>query len=147
MTYTLINQDCIEWMNLQDAESIDCIITSPPYNLDIKYGQYKDDIPRDGYLKWIGDVSAAVKRVLKPQGHLFMNVGYSNIDPWVGMDVAQAVRKYLVLQNNFTWVKHVLLSDQSYGLYKPIASNRYVSATTESIFHFTKTGSVTINRP
>ena len=52
MAYELILQDCIEWMNLRDKESVDCVITSPPYNLNIKYGSYKDDLPRDSYLKW-----------------------------------------------------------------------------------------------
>ena len=133
-------------MNSQKEESINCVVTSPPYNLDIKYGKYKDDLPREGYLKWIADVAEAIKRVLAPDGHLFMNVGYSNTDPWVAMDVAQSVRKHFILQNNFTWIKHILVNNQSQGIYKPISSDRYVSATTESIFHFTKSGNVTIDR-
>lgn len=146
MDFELIKQDCIEWMNSQPEKSIQCIITSPPYNLDIKYGKYQDDQPRESYLKWIGDVADAIKRVLTDDGQLFLNVGYSNNDPWVAMDVAQVFRQRFVLQNNFTWVKHILLNDQSYGIYKPISSDRYSSATTESIFHFTKDGKVKIDR-
>jgi site-specific DNA-methyltransferase (adenine-specific) len=146
MDYQLIKEDCIEWMNSQPEKSIQCIITSPPYNLDIKYGKYLDDQPRDSYLKWMLDVAKAVKRVLTDDGHLFLNVGYSNTDPWVAMDVAQVFRNEFVLQNNFTWVKHILLNDQSHGIYKPISSDRFSSATTESIFHFTKDGKVKVNR-
>ena len=36
--------------------------------------------------------------------------------------------------------------DFGHGQYKPITSNRYTSATTESVFHFTKKGDVAINR-
>lgn len=146
MDYEIIEQDCIAWMNSQPEKSLECIITSPPYNLDIKYGKYQDDQPRDSYLKWIRDVAIAMKRVLKDDGQLFLNVGYSNTDPWVAMDVAQVFRQEFVLQNNFTWVKHILLNDQSYGIYKPISSDRYASATTESIFHFTKDGNVKVDR-
>jgi site-specific DNA-methyltransferase (adenine-specific) len=146
MNYNLFKQDCIDWMNSQEEKSIPCIITSPPYNLDIKYGKYQDDLPREGYLKWLRDVSVAMKRVMTDDGQLFLNVGYSNIDPWVAMDVAQVFRNEFILQNNFTWVKHIAVEDKGYGQYKPISSKRFSSATTESIFHFTKTGNVEIDR-
>lgn len=146
MNYELHLQDCIDWMNSQPENSIPCIITSPPYNLDIKYGTYQDDLPRDGYLKWLKDVAVAMKRVLTDDGQVFLNVGYSNLDPWVAMDVAQVFRQVFVLQNNLTWVKHIAVNDQGYGQYKPILSDRFASATTESIFHFTKNGNVKVDR-
>jgi site-specific DNA-methyltransferase (adenine-specific) len=62
------------------------------------------------------------------------------------MDVAQVFRQEFVLQNNFTWIKHILVNDQSQGIYKPITSDRYASATTESVFHFTKDGNVKVDR-
>ena len=55
MDYEINLKDCIEWMNSQPEKSIECIITSPPYNLDIKYGKYQDDLPRESYLKWMHD--------------------------------------------------------------------------------------------
>ena len=146
MNYELHLYDCVDWMNSQEEKSIPCIITSPPYNLDIKYGKYADDLPRASYLKWLHDVAVAMKRVLTDDGQLFLNVGYSNIDPWVAMDVAQVFRQVFVLQNNITWVKHIAVNDQGYGQYKPISSDRFSSATTESIFHFTKDGTVKVDR-
>jgi len=146
MNYELHLHDCVDWMNSQEEKSIPCIITSPPYNLDIKYGKYADDLPRDSYLKWLRDVAVAMKRVLTDDGQLFLNVGYSNIDPWVAMDVAQVFRQVFVLQNNITWVKHIAVNDQGYGQYKPISSDRFSSATTESIFQFTKEGTVKVDR-
>jgi site-specific DNA-methyltransferase (adenine-specific) len=62
------------------------------------------------------------------------------------MDVAQVFRQIFVLQNNITWVKHIAVNDQGYGQYKPISSDRFSSATTESIFHFTKDGTVKVDR-
>ena len=144
--YELNLSDCITWMDSQPAGSIQCIVTSPPYNLDIKYGAYQDDQPRESYFKWMADVARAMRRVLAEDGQLYLNVGYSNTDPWVAMDVSQIFRKEFVLQNNFTWVKHILVNNVSTGIYKPIAGNRFASATTESIFHFTKTGAVPVDR-
>jgi site-specific DNA-methyltransferase (adenine-specific) len=146
MNYKLDLEDCLTWMSRQAESSVPCIITSPPYNLDIKYGTYQDDQPRDSYLKWLSDVAKACHRILTNDGHLFLNVGYSNIDPWVAMDVAQVFRQVFILQNNITWVKHIAVNDQGYGQYKPISSDRFSSATTESIFHFTKTGLVKVDR-
>ena len=138
--------DCNDWMRKQKAKSIDCVITSPPYNLDIKYSKYKDDMSRKDYLDWFNQVTKEIKRVLKDNGHFFLNVGSINSDPYVAMDVCNEVRKEFVLQNNFTWVKHIAVHDKGYGQYKPITSKRYTSNTTESIFHFTKDGNVEVNR-
>ena len=144
--FQLIKQDCIKWMEQQKPKYIDCIITSPPYNLNIKYGNYDDSAPRKKYLKWLDEVAKSMKRVLKDKGQLFLNMGYSNSDPFVAMDVAQVFRKYFVLQNQFTWVKHIVVNNFGHGQYKPITSKRYTSATTESVFHFTKKGDVAVDR-
>jgi len=138
--------DCITWMQKQKTKSISCVITSPPYNLDIKYSKYKDNMSRADYLNWFHQVSKEIKRILKDDGHFFLNVGSINSDPYVAIDVCNEVRKEFVLQNNFTWVKHIAVHDQGYGQYKPISSKRYTSNTTESIFHFTKDGNIEVDR-
>ena len=138
----IINQDCIAGIKELEDESVDIVVTSPPYNLNIDYGTYEDNLPRENYLDWLSDLTEQIKRVLKPNGHLWVNVGYSNIDPWVGMDVAQAIRKHYVLQNNFIWVKNISIGDDSHGHYKPINSERFSNPTWEHLFHFTKTGDI-----
>ena len=45
--------DCLEGMKKLEDGSIDAIVTSPPYNLNIKYGKYSDDKPRQEYLDWL----------------------------------------------------------------------------------------------
>ena len=142
----LIQKDCIDWMSDQKENSIDCVITSPPYNLNIKYADYKDNISRKEYLNWLEKISDSIKRVLKDKGHFFLNMGSINSDPFIAMDVCQVFRSNFFLQNNFTWVKHIAVHDTGHGQYKPITSKRYVSNTTESIFHFTKDGDVEVDR-
>lgn len=142
----IYEKDCISGMNLLPEGSIDICVTSPPYNLTIDYGIYDDNKPREEYLNWLDDVFKSIKRCLKEDGHFWLNVGYSNIDPWVGMDVAQVARKHFILQNNFVWVKSISIDDVTRGHFKPINSDRFSNPTWEHLFHFTKTGSVKCDR-
>jgi site-specific DNA-methyltransferase (adenine-specific) len=139
-------QDCVEGMLTLPAGSVDIVTTSPPYNLDINYGTYEDNKPRQQYLKWLDTVFAAVKHCLKDDGHFWLNMGYSNIDPWVGMDVGNLARKHFILQNNFVWVKSIAVDGITSGHFKPINSNRFSNATWEHLFHLTKTGNVVCDK-
>lgn len=139
-------QDCVSGMLALPANSVDIVTTSPPYNLGIAYGTYQDNRPRQEYLAWLGEVFRAVKHCLKDNGHFWLNVGYSNIDPWVGMDVAQVAREHFVLQNNFAWVKSIAIDNVTRGHFKPINSDRFANPTWEHLFHFTKTGTVVCDK-
>lgn len=137
----IFNLDCLEGMVSLPESSVDICITSPPYNLDIKYGEYKDNKPYEEYLVWMNKVFSQIKRVLKDNGHFFLNVGYSNIHPWIAMDVANQARQYFILQNNIAWVKSIH-TKETYGNFKPIKSDRFLSPTWESLFHFTHKGDI-----
>ena len=145
-TNVIYHRDCIEGMLDLPEKSIDVVTTSPPYNLRIDYNTYKDDKPRQDYLNWLDEVFQAISHCLKDEGHFWLNVGYSNIDPWVGMDVAQVARKHFILQNNFNWVKSITINDVTTGHFKPINSDRFANPTWEHLFHFTKSGKVACDK-
>ena len=75
------NEDCIEGMKKLDKDSIDCIITSPPYfNFQREYQRkggrhYSQDYGEITFL--IEDMIQQASRVLKDKGLLFLNFGYS----------------------------------------------------------------------
>lgn len=138
--------DCLDVMRGLDDESVDIVVTSPPYNMNIRYNTYSDNREREEYLEWLGDVFRGVYRVLKEDGSFFLNVGASSKDPWIYMDVANVARKHFYLQNDITWIKSVAINDVTYGHFKPINSKRFLNHTYEHIFHFTKTGDVGIDR-
>jgi len=145
--FVLLEGDVIEQLKTLSAMSVDCIVTSPPYNIGKNYGDKVDDKkPMNEYLDWISAVFLECKRILKNDGSLFVNIGYSNAQPWIHMDVAQSLRKDWILQNNITWVKNISINEESYGHFKPINSKRYMNVTNESILHFTKTGDVEVHR-
>ena len=144
---TLIEGDVLEQLEKMPATSFDCIVTSPPYNLGKNYGpKVNDNKSREEYLAWMYKVFLACKRVLTDKGSLFINMGYSNINPWIAMDVAQRLRPIFCLQNQITWVKNITVDDMSAGHFKPIRSARFITPTNEMIYHFTKNGNVPIHR-
>ena len=84
MTITLKNKviqgDCLEVMKSFDDNSIDCIITSPPYNIgnmhsnDIQFGTYSgNNMKEDVYQKWQVEFLNECHRVLKEDGSMFYN--------------------------------------------------------------------------
>ena len=54
-------------------------------------------------------------RVLDPLGSLFLNVGSKPTDPWTALDVAQAARPHLQLQNTLHWVKSIAIDRDAAG--------------------------------
>lgn len=150
--------DCIEVFRQLPARSVDVIVTSPPYNLGIQYSRYQDTLSASEYLEWTNAWVTAAARVLRPDGSMFLNVGAKPSDPWTALDVAQAVRSQLRLQNIIHWVKSIaidrdsagaaagLTKDLAVGHYKPINSDRFLNDCHEFIFHFTPQGSTGLDR-
>jgi site-specific DNA-methyltransferase (adenine-specific) len=156
---TLYLGDCLSGMQAKlSAGSVNVVVTSPPYNIGIKYGAHSDDLPREKYLGWMSEFGSQVKRVLNKNGSFFLNVGNTPKDQWIAWDVAQVLRKEFILQNVIHWVKSIAISkadvgnypgisgDIAVGHYKPIVSNRFLNDCHEYIFHFTKTGDVNLNK-
>jgi len=59
--------------NIPD-ESISTIITSPPYNINKKYGKYNDKVDFEEWKELINNVVKESYRILKPNGSLFINL-------------------------------------------------------------------------
>jgi site-specific DNA-methyltransferase (adenine-specific) len=138
--------------------SVDAIVTSPPYNLGIRYRSYDDTIPRSEYLEWTGQWVRRAAGALAANGSLFLNVGAKPTDPWTALDVAQAVRPHLRLQNTIHWIKSIAIEkalagsrakldeDLAVGHYKPINSRRFLHDCHEFVFHFTPEGRSPLDR-
>jgi site-specific DNA-methyltransferase (adenine-specific) len=150
--------DCIDVFSHLSPGSVDVIVTSPPYNLGIRYNRYQDTLSQDDYLRWTDAWVAAAVRVLARDGSLFLNVGARPSDPWTPLDVAQAVRSRLRLQNIIHWIKSIAIERESAGVaagltrdlavghYKPINSDRYLNDCHEYLFHFTRDGATRLDR-
>jgi site-specific DNA-methyltransferase (adenine-specific) len=157
-TFRFYHGDCLDILGRLPAGSLDTIVTSPPYNLGIRYRTYDDAMPRERYLAWTGDWVAAARRALADAGSLFLNVGAKPTDPWTAIDVALAARPHLQLQNTIHWIKSIaiekelagsragLKEDLAVGHYKPINSRRFLHDCHEFVFHFTPGGDTPLDR-
>jgi DNA modification methylase len=105
--YVLHIGDCIEYMKKIESESIDLIVTSPPYNIGKKYGVYNDNRNFEEWKKLIDDFLKESNRILKDSGSIFLNLSPIPIGkdreifplPYLGYE--------LIKKNNF-FVKNII---------------------------------------
>ncbi len=57
-----------------DRNTVDLIITSPPYNVDIKYGSFDDEITYETYLLFTKEWLRKCYRLLKDDGRFCLNI-------------------------------------------------------------------------
>lgn len=68
----IIHGDCCEHLKKLRANSIDLVVTSPPYAQQRK-GKYSGEAMED-YEAWFLPIASEIKRVLKPTGSFFLNM-------------------------------------------------------------------------
>jgi site-specific DNA-methyltransferase (adenine-specific) len=77
--FKIYNESCMETMSRMEDESVNCIVTSPPYFAKRIYGNGESEIgletkPTD-YIDSLVSVFSEAHRVLKKDGNLFVNIG------------------------------------------------------------------------
>jgi site-specific DNA-methyltransferase (adenine-specific) len=90
-------------------ESVDLVVTSPPYNLGIRYGKFSDTQDRESYLNWCGEWAARIRRILKSSGSFFLNIGSAPSNPMLPHEIAIELRDVFVLQNTIHWIKSIAI--------------------------------------
>ena len=84
---SLYQGDCLEVMKTLDDNSIDAIITDPPYGVNFKNDFYDDSIDSvmENMPKWFDEWY----RLLKENSYLFLFVGVKTLHNWIqcGIDV------------------------------------------------------------
>jgi site-specific DNA-methyltransferase (adenine-specific) len=149
--FDLRQGDCLEGMRELAEDSVDLVVTSPPYNLGIAYSHYSDREERGDYLEWCHRWAGQLRRVLRPAGSFFLNVGASPSNPMLPHELVLGLRDLFVLQNTIHWIKSISIEDEnglttSRGHFKPISSPRYLNDCHEYVFHLTPEGRTPIDR-
>ena len=148
--------DVLDGLRQLDDESVDVIITSPPYNKGfsgagknyanklwnntIDYGgdPSVDNLPEDEYEKWQIEILNECYRVLKPDGSMFYN--HKN-RIWTGHGEIISPYKWL-FKTNFK-IRQEIIWDR--GSTSNVAPQRYLPCT-ELIFWLTKSAKVRFDR-
>ncbi|HEY2713137.1 MAG TPA: site-specific DNA-methyltransferase [Chthoniobacterales bacterium] len=143
--------DCVEGMARLRAKSIDLVVTSPPYNLGIRYRKFADNAKRESYLDWCVRWAREIDRLLRPNGSFFLNLGAAPSNPMFPHELILRLREFFVLQNTIHWIKSITLPNDnggeiSRGHFKPIRSSRFLNDCHEYVFHLTPRGVTPLDR-
>lgn len=99
---TIINGNSLEILKSLPDNSIDCCVTSPPYYALRDYGcdgQIGLEETPEKYIESLCDVFSEVRRVLTPQGTLWLNIGDSYNGNKVGN--TEVVKNKKVSESNY----------------------------------------------
>jgi len=107
--FDLRQEDCTKGMSRLPNRGVDLVVTSPPYNLGIRYRRYSDRQDRQSYLNWCCEWAAQIRRVLKLSGSLFLNIGAAPSNPMLPHEIAIELRDVFVLQNTIHWIKSIAI--------------------------------------
>lgn len=114
--------DCIEGMKNLESDSIDLIVTSPPYNLSIAYDSYEDTMPYEQYLEWVEGWIQESLRVLKHGGRICVNIPMeSNLGgkKYIMNDYINIFERLGYVRNSMAiWNKQNLTSRTAWGSWK-----------------------------
>jgi site-specific DNA-methyltransferase (adenine-specific) len=70
----VVNGDCLKLLSEIPENSVDLVVTSPPYNCGIDYDSYNDNKTWEEYLDWCKSWLIELKRVLKKDGRICINI-------------------------------------------------------------------------
>lgn len=134
-------EDCIEGMQERlDDNSVDMVFTSPPYNIDLGGSDddymrgaeaYEDSMSDTEYRRFINKIFDELVRVVKPEGHIFWNIGFDysegHVEPpyWMVEDMDLPLRSYIVWNKDNTGRASISMQ----------ANGRF-AGTWEPIYHF-----------
>jgi len=71
--FTILNDDILKTSAIEPG-SVDLVVTSPPYNVDIQYESHKDDVSYGDYLEFSEKWMARCYDFLKNDGRFCLNV-------------------------------------------------------------------------
>jgi site-specific DNA-methyltransferase (adenine-specific) len=130
----ILEGDCFQLIQDQPDNSVDLVITSPPYADIVNYGKNISIKKPNEYVDWLLPLFREIHRVLKPSGSFILNIndnctkGYRNTFIYE-LIYRNSKETPLKLYDTYIWHK-------MNGI--PNGSNKRFRNNTEFIFHFVK---------
>jgi site-specific DNA-methyltransferase (adenine-specific) len=87
---------------------VDLVVTSPPYNVGIKYASHEDVMPFDEYMAMLGAVWRECWRVMRPGARLAVNVAGVDRKPYLPLHsyiTMQLLNMGLMMRGEIIWNK------------------------------------------
>ena len=130
----ILEGDCFELIKTQPDNSVDLVITSPPYADIVNYGKNISIKKPNEYVDWIIPLFKEIYRVLKPSGSFILNINdncSNGVRNTFIYDLISTNNKQTKLKLYDTYIWH-----KRNGI--PNGSPKRFRNTTEFIFHFVK---------
>ena len=111
------NENCMETMEKIEDESIDLIVTDPPYGMNYRSnhrGERYDSIHWDDNLDWLDDWTSECCRVLSESSHMYVFCSFHNIDIF-----KQKIQSKFTIKNILIWEKNNTSMGDLKGDYAP----------------------------
>lgn len=122
--------DCMDLLKSLPDESLDLIVTSPPYNIN----KFKDDRkPLEDYLNWQKEVITECHRALKPTGSIFWQVG-TYVDK-IGSHIPLDIKFFPIFESLGMFPRNRIVWLRPHGLH----AEKKFAGRHETILWFTKT--------
>jgi len=134
---TAICGNCVDVMKRFPENSINLIVTSPPYNVGIQYDVYKDDeLTIDEYFDWCLTWLKECYRVLDTDGRIAINVPYEiGLKSRGGRYFMSAEFYHLLLQAGFKFFGLVDLDEQTPHRVKLTSWGSWMSSSSPYIYN------------
>lgn len=136
----IICGDCLEIMSEIPDNTVHLAVTSPPYNLGLKYDNHDDNLEYSQYLDWLSRVWTETKRILVPGGRFALNIAPTSIKNFraVHHDFANQLLKIgFIFRTEILWYKQTMGRRTAWGSWKSPA-NPHVIPSWEYILVFNK---------
>ena len=152
----IYNEDCLKTMDKMDRDFIDCIITSPPYNISKNkmrdnglkvnahsryksgnfYDEYNDNLTEREYLDFTINLFNKYNKVLKKGGCVIYNMSYNKSNPnLMNLAISEVIKN-----TNFN-IQDILIWKKPYSIPYPM-SNKRLRRICEFIYIFIKKDSL-----
>jgi site-specific DNA-methyltransferase (adenine-specific) len=136
----IYNEDCVLGMKKLSDNSIDLIVTSPPYNLNIQYAEHNDAMTLEVYYDWCKEWIKESFRVLKPGGRFCLQIGCfqsSQNEPTYSTFTELFRKEGFIFREFIIWNKNTIPKRTAWGSWKS-PSNPRISPPFEMIINFHK---------
>lgn len=132
----IITGNCVEVMSKLPENSIDIIITSPPYSVNINYDVYNDNTNIEEYLDFTEKWLLSAFRILKDDGRICINLPYEvNLKERGGRIFIVSEIWNIMKKIGFNWFGIVDLEEESPHRSKTTAWGSWLNCTQPYIYN------------
>ena len=137
----IIQGDCLEVMKHIPNESVDLVVTSPPYNVGIDYDNHNDSMDKLEYESWIIKRFLLCIEKLSKGGHLIIQVANTGRSPYIHLSgmISYNLKSSIRQVGEIIWNKQNTTNNTAWGSW--LSANRpSLRDTHEYILVFRKDG-------